>query len=69
MSDRQERINNIITEALAQVRRSRPARRHPADVTADRLGDAMQRWDFDGAERDAIGVVINALRRVSERGE
>lgn len=42
--------------------------RHPAEVTADRLGDAVTRWadKFDGAERDEIGHIIHALRQIAE---
>ena len=43
-------------------------RRHPADVTADRLGDALDKYQFDGWERDEISHVIDALRRISEEG-
>jgi hypothetical protein len=37
----------------------RLSRRHPAEVTADRLGDHLDRWfaRSDGATRDAIGRV------------
>lgn len=49
----------------------RPYGRHPAQVTNDRLLDACQRWsgEFSGEERDAIGVVRNALRRIAEEAE
>jgi hypothetical protein len=43
-------------------------RRHPADVTADRLIEHYQQW-FDsltGSERDYIGLVINVLRDIAE---
>lgn len=47
---------------------SRGVRRHPADVTADRLGDAAQRWNelFDGRELDDIGFIVHALRQIAE---
>jgi hypothetical protein len=43
-------------------------RRHPADVTADRLTEQVTAWHtrFDGFEKDAVGVVINALREIAE---
>lgn len=43
-------------------------RRHPAEVTADRLGDAVTRWvdKFDAAERDEIGHIIHALDEIAE---
>jgi hypothetical protein len=46
----------------------RAPRRHPAEVTADRLGDALDRWPdaFDGAERDAIGLIIHRLQQIAE---
>lgn len=42
-------------------------RRHPADVTADRLVEDYERYFdlFDGRERDDIGNVINALRAIA----
>lgn len=42
--------------------------RHPASVTNDRLLDAYERW-FDklsGPERNAIGIVRNALHRIAD---
>jgi hypothetical protein len=43
-------------------------RRHPAEVTADRLLDHAinPAMTFDGRERDAIGLVIFALREIAE---
>jgi hypothetical protein len=46
-------------------------RRHPAEVTADRLGGEYERW-FDrlsGTERDAVSQVRNALQRIAEEDE
>lgn len=42
--------------------------RHPADVTADRLVDQVTKWGdkFDGAEKDALGMVVNVLREIAE---
>jgi hypothetical protein len=44
--------------------------RHPAEVTADRLGDAVTRWSgkFDSGEKDMIGMIIHALREIAEGG-
>jgi hypothetical protein len=41
-------------------------KRHPADVTADRLIAAQERYyeHFSPSERDAIGTAIQALREV-----
>lgn len=54
----------------AAVRRRIAARspRHPAQVTADRLGDAYERY-FDQLspdERNAIGLVREALDEIAE---
>ena len=46
----------------------RPPARHPAQVTAGRLVDHAAKWTrgFTGAERDAIDVVVRALREIAE---
>jgi hypothetical protein len=43
-------------------------RRHPAEVTSDRLGDAVGRWweKFSGEDRDAIGRIRDVLEHVAE---
>lgn len=43
-------------------------RRHPAEVTADRLSDAYERYYdlMDGAEREALSHVAHALREIAE---
>ena len=43
-------------------------RRHPADVTADRLEDAATTWRelFEGRELDDIGFVLHALREIAD---
>lgn len=42
-------------------------RRHPAEVTSDRLADALERWPerFDGHLRDAIGELRFALEQIA----
>lgn len=42
-------------------------RRHPADVTADRLSDHVTQWNekFSGAELDDISFIIHALREIA----
>lgn len=42
--------------------------RHPAEVTADRLGDAVARWNdrFDPDERDMVGLIIHRLQTIAE---
>lgn len=42
--------------------------RHPAEVTADRLGDALDKWEFTAEERDEISHVMDALRKIAEGG-
>lgn len=46
---------------------SMSARRHGAEVTADRLREALDRWPdaFDGHDRDAIGRIIHALEQIA----
>lgn len=48
--------------------RGRKYGRHPAEVTADRLGDHLQEWPgkFSRAERAAIADVRIALQRVAD---
>ena len=43
-------------------------RRHPAEVTADRLRDALDKWPehFDSGDFDAIGRIIFALEQIAE---
>jgi hypothetical protein len=42
--------------------------RHPAEVTADRLGNAVTQWaeKFTGEEHDMIGRIIAALDEIAE---
>jgi hypothetical protein len=42
--------------------------RHPAVVTADRLGDAVTRWagKFGDGEKDMTGMIIHALEQIAE---
>jgi hypothetical protein len=44
------------------------ARRHPAEVTSDRLAEASERWHdkLTGDERDMIGRVRHALYEIAE---
>lgn len=63
--NKQAAINSIIDTAIGDFKRTHASRRHPADVTADRLGDATTKYDFTAQERDAASVVIDALRRIS----
>lgn len=44
--------------------------RHPAEVTADRLGNAATRWNrkSDDREKDMIGLIIHALREIADGG-
>jgi hypothetical protein len=57
-----------VREAFTNARRGLgQSRRHPAEVTSDRLGDAASRWSshFSGEELDAIALVRQALERIA----
>lgn len=43
-------------------------RRHPAEVTSDRLGDHYSDWNekFSGAELDMISDIRQALEEIAE---
>lgn len=60
------RVNAVIKKAL---RESRQTRRHPAEVTADRLADTMDRYpdDFDGSARDDIAHIRFLLQEIADR--
>lgn len=47
--------------------KQRPPRRHPAEVTADRLGDAYERFHdkLDGAELDMISQLKHAFDEIA----
>lgn len=49
------------------TKRRRP-RRHPAEITADRLGDHLDRWydKTDGPMRDAIARVRAWLEDIAD---
>lgn len=46
-------------------------RRHPAEVTADRLVEATEKWPdkFGGRERDNIGEIVHILNTIAEDAE
>lgn len=46
-------------------------RRHGAQVVADKLGEALERWPdgFDAGDRDAIGRIIFALDQIAEHAD
>lgn len=48
---------------------SRRYRRHPAEVTSDRLADAVDRRhnEFTPEERDMIGRIRDRLERIAQR--
>lgn len=43
-------------------------RRHPAEVTSDRLAADAERWNgkFSGEEKDMIGRIRQALEEIAE---
>ena len=49
-------------------RRWASARRHPAEVTSDRLLEAVERWPgkFEGDEKDMIGMIRHALQQIAD---
>ena len=55
----------IISNGLRRVKTSR---RHPAEVTSDRLGEAVTRWhdQFTPEERDAVAVIRARLEEIAE---
>ena len=68
MNDQQpypaKEVRAIIDKALRGTR----VRRHPAEVTSDRLGDAAARWhdQFTGTQLDAISEIRDVLERIAE---
>jgi len=65
---RREPVAAAIRAAIDASKASgRLPRRHPAEVTKDRLIDHAIEWTcWSGAERDALSVVINALDDIAE---
>lgn len=53
---------------MAQITKRRRRSRHPAEITADRLGDHLDRWydKTDGSMRDAISRVRAWLDDIAE---
>ena len=45
--------------------------RHPAEVTADRLADALDKWPerFDAGDRDAVAQIRHILNDIAEEAE
>lgn len=62
LSQRLARRINALSPAMKN------GRRHPADVTATRLGEAAEKWaeKFDAEERDMIGHIMFALDQIAE---
>ena len=44
------------------------SKRHPAEVTADRLAEALEKWPdaFDGRDRDMIGEIRQQLQNIAD---
>lgn len=69
MRRRRSPVGDAIAASLDEYRRSGKAtRRHPAEVTSDRLADALDRWPdrFDGGQRDAVAELIGVLEQIAE---
>lgn len=64
-------VNNIITESLRAFRKSQPHRRHPCEVTSDRLGDHLSQYGgrLTGGECDAISHVRHILEILADVGD
>lgn len=47
---------------------SRHHRRHPCEVTSDRLADHVEQYydKFTGAERDALSLVRHVLEQIAD---
>lgn len=60
-------VRAALDKALRETRR-KVSKRHPAEVTSDRLGDAVTRWGdkMTGQELDAIGQIRHALEEIAE---
>lgn len=45
-----------------------PYRRHPAEVTSDRLAEALEKWpeSFTGRDRDKVADVRHILETIAE---
>jgi hypothetical protein len=66
MTDRRQTPGNTSARVTAAGRTfGQQHPRHPAVVTADRLGDAVTRWagKFDDGEKD---MIIHALEQIAE---
>lgn len=61
-----EAVRGAFDSALKGARRGR---RHPAEVTSDRLLDAVERWHdrFTGPQRDAIAAIRSVLEEIAEQ--
>ena len=63
---KEERIQAAFVKHLSGFQPAR--KRHPAEVTADRLGDAVTKYRhlISGAEADAFAEVIQILNEIGE---
>jgi hypothetical protein len=66
MDEKDKRVGDVIATHL---RAYKSPRRHRCEVTADRLGDDLNRYPdaFDGAARDAIALIRHILQNIAER--
>jgi hypothetical protein len=68
-NQRDAKVRAAFSTAFAAAKRDGAIpRRHRSDVTADRLADDVSHWHalLDGAESDAAGMVIQALREIAD---
>lgn len=61
-------VSDTITDALKAPGQARATKRHRCEVTADRLGDDVERYGhlMSGAERDELSRVRFILQEIAE---
>lgn len=61
-------VGDAIGAAIDSMKQSGTPRRHPLEVTSDRIGDAIYRYGdrLDGSERDALSEARTILESLVE---
>jgi hypothetical protein len=64
-----KRVRQVFSDALSAHRRSGKARkRHPAEVTSDRLLQAVTKYEgWTPEERDMVGIIRNRLELIAQQ--
>ena len=71
-AERNARVGAIIQKHLGAARAAGTIhRRHPAEVTSDRLAAALEKWPerFDGEARDEIAHIRSLLEEIAEEAQ